>query len=222
VTEILTEITTVPVTQTAQSPSTTLTGSDKECDCTVLTLTKTFVNTGVTSYETILSTSTNSVSASETIPPSLSPASDAATFTNADTTYQNEVIARHNLYRRRHYASDLTWNFELANYAKEYLENNNLCFKLTNSTGIYGENLAGGYSTTTGAIDAWYNEVSFFNFETHEPSSDSAHFSQLVWRATTEVGCYTYDCGDVGFRQVVACEYKPRGNINGMYVQNVL
>ncbi|ODQ63784.1 PR-1-like protein, partial [Nadsonia fulvescens var. elongata DSM 6958] len=139
----------------------------------------------------------------------------------ADISYQNDVLDRHNLYRRRHHVPDLTWNDDLANYAKEYLDNHNLCFQLEHSGGSYGENLAGGFSTAA-AIDAWYNEVSLYDFNKSEFSSATGHFTQVVWKGSTEVGCYTYQCGNVGFWWVVACEYYPRGNIIGWFAENVL
>lgn len=53
----------------------------------------------------------------------------------------------------------------------------------------------------------------------------TGHFTQLVWRDTTDVGCAAVDCGYVGENEggrperalgwYVVCEYSPGGNIVG-------
>ena len=42
--------------------------------------------------------------------------------------------------------------------------------------------------------------------------ADVAHYTQLVWRDTTHVGCAVERLGD---RSVLACRYAPPGNIDG-------
>ena len=42
--------------------------------------------------------------------------------------------------------------------------------------------------------------------------ADVAHYTQLVWRDTTHVGCAVESRGD---RSVLACRYAPPGNIDG-------
>ncbi|KAF2221465.1 CAP domain-containing protein [Elsinoe ampelina] len=50
------------------------------------------------------------------------------------------------------------------------------------------------------------------------------HFSQMVWKSTTEVGCATYDCGSSATGVLknyggifTVCNYNPAGNYQGQY-----
>ena len=45
----------------------------------------------------------------------------------------------------------------------------------------------------------------------------TGHFTQLIWKATSEIGCYNRQCGG---SQYLMCEYKTPGNVvgdNGRY-----
>ena len=55
--------------------------------------------------------------------------------------------------------------------------------------GPNGENLAEGYANATASIEAWGNEREKYNFQDGGFSEDTGHFTQLVWKATTTVGC---------------------------------
>ena len=54
------------------------------------------------------------------------------------------------------------------------------------------------------------------------------HFSQIVWKSTTEVGCATVVCDKLGnvdsgsSLPFTVCNYNPPGNSNGEYADNVL
>jgi uncharacterized protein YkwD len=86
---------------------------------------------------------------------------------------------------------------------------------LTHSGGKYGENLGLGY-TTTGVVDAWYDEKSYYN-----PSSPAAsHFTQVVWKSTTKLGCAKITCDNI-WGQYTICSYDPAGNVGGQYAANV-
>ena len=56
-------------------------------------------------------------------------------------------------------------------------------------------------------------------------SESTGHFTQLVWKDTTKVGCGAVHCnsnvnnGASGWYLV--CEYTPRGNVIGAFKQNV-
>ncbi|ODQ63783.1 hypothetical protein NADFUDRAFT_71453 [Nadsonia fulvescens var. elongata DSM 6958] len=84
VTKIITEVLTVPATESSYTQKISAVSPDEECDCTVLTLTNTVVRTGVTSYETILSTLSNTII--PTTPLDSSMASTTAIFADSSTT----------------------------------------------------------------------------------------------------------------------------------------
>jgi len=53
------------------------------------------------------------------------------------------------------------------------------------------------------------------------------HFSQIVWKGTTHVACYTKTCkklGNVDGDDIpfTVCNYSPPGNYDGEYGDNVL
>jgi hypothetical protein len=44
-----------------------------------------------------------------------------------------------------------------------------------------------GYPSFKSAVDAWYNEVQSYNFNSPGWSGATGHFTQLVWKDTTKV-----------------------------------
>jgi hypothetical protein len=85
--------------------------------------------------------------------------------------------------------------------------------------GSYGENLAQGYASPTLAIDGWANEESEYDYEKRKFSTGAGHFTQLVWKNTTAVGCGAADCDEKGW--LLVCEYNPMGNVIGAFGGNV-
>jgi hypothetical protein len=106
----------------------------------------------------------------------------------------------------------------------------------------YGENLSWGSPTRTGtqAVDGWYCEIEVYDFDrpvlgggvthgcsgTANPNKVTGHFTQVVWKATTRLGCAKNKCSiDGTSHDLWACEYDPPGNFNanqpGVLSQNV-
>lgn len=57
----------------------------------------------------------------------------------------------------------------------------------------------------------WYSEESNFNYNTGESKGGViTHFTQVVWKKTTEVGMATATSADTWF---TVARYKPRGNM---------
>ena len=78
------------------------------------------------------------------------------------------------------------------------------------------------------AVDGWYNELSQYDFGSPGFSDATGHFTQLVWQATTSIGC-AFAAGDLvdssGVSSptiFVVCEYDPPGNYAGEFETNVL
>lgn len=79
----------------------------------------------------------------------------------------------------------------------------------------YGENLAaGGLSSWDQVINMWGGERTKYDYNNPGFSSQTGHFTQMVWKNTKSIGCAWKQCpGSVG--TFVACEYSPAGNIVG-------
>jgi uncharacterized protein YkwD len=133
------------------------------------------------------------------------------------------LVDAHNRVRARHCAAPLTWSPKLAQVAQQWasaLRDKGCVFG--HSSGSYGENLAAG---TSGVLDAeavvkmWYDEVAHYKFPGGGFSAQTGHFTQVVWRGTTHVGCGRSQCKGM---DIWVCEYDPAGNWEGQYRQNVL
>ncbi|KAG2494167.1 hypothetical protein HYH03_007802 [Edaphochlamys debaryana] len=90
-----------------------------------------------------------------------------------------------------------------------------------------------------GAINAWYGEVNWYDFETLSSFRDNwsnsiGHFTQLVWKSSTQVGCgvatsperMVFPSGTVfmGGCKVIVCRFDPWGNYanDAAFRENVL
>lgn len=130
------------------------------------------------------------------------------------------VLSTSNRYRKQHNASSLAWNATLASFAGTYLAGaqRDDC-RFAHSGGPYGENIALGYGNASAAVEAWGDERRVYDFGKGEFGEDTGHFTQLVWKDTRAVGCERVLCGPRGW--FVACEYWPRGNVQGEYKEEV-
>ncbi|KAG8929584.1 hypothetical protein FRC03_003235 [Tulasnella sp. 419] len=136
---------------------------------------------------------------------------------------QQEYLNRHNSFRAQHGAAPLSWSAS-AEAAAQVWANKCVFQHGGGKAGGFGENLAagtGGFSIQA-AIDAWtIKEVGAYN-----PQNPTAsHFTQVVWKGTTQVGCAVAVCDNNIFPGAKAnyhvCEYFPAGNVIGFFDQNV-
>ncbi|CRL18314.1 Allergen V5/Tpx-1 related [Penicillium camemberti] len=106
--------------------------------------------------------------------------------------FKDDMLKVTNEYRANHDANPLQWNNTLADYSREWAE---ACI-WKHSKSSYGENLAYGYQNVSAAVIAWGDEGDMYNFG--KPTGfteETGHFTQLVWKATTQVGCAAVNCG---------------------------
>jgi len=152
--------------------------------------------------------------------------SAAKSDTSADTSGSDidQYLSAHNSVRAQHGAAALTWNNTLADAAQQWADGCKFVHS-GGSLGPYGENLAAGtgssYDIAT-AIKSWTDEVSQYDASNPQPS----HFTQVVWKATTQVGCALQMCNGIfaasfGEASYYVCEYYPQGNVIGEFAQNV-
>ncbi|KAJ4366857.1 hypothetical protein N0V83_007385 [Neocucurbitaria cava] len=153
---------------------------------------------------------------------------EAASTTSAeytkDDTFRDSILNVTNTYRKQHNATSLEWNETLADFAKDWSDD---C-KFEHSGGPYGENLASGYPNASASVIAWGEERKEYDFRDGEFSTATGHFTQLVWKNTTQVGCSRTECnaGQTGGHGdapgwYVVCEYALAGNVIGAFVENV-
>jgi len=127
---------------------------------------------------------------------------------------QVDILAIHNFYRAKYNVPLLDWNDDIASYAADHTGD---CV-MHHTDGPYGENLGWGYSDAIAGVEAWYGEYNEYNYQAATFDGNSGHFTQVIWKGTTQVGCYIRDCSGTGY---LMCEYLPRGNMLGSYTENV-
>ncbi|GAA5920136.1 hypothetical protein JCM6882_007032 [Rhodosporidiobolus microsporus] len=146
------------------------------------------------------------------------------------------ALDAHNTLRKKHSAPDLTWSTDLANSAQAWASK--CVFKHGGGAALNsGENLAAYYgaSNVASGISMWANEASNYDFDNPGFSSSAGHFTQMVWKATTQLGCAEVKCAslpdpDSGSTmkdyQFLVCHYLSAGNIvgnaNKYFIDNVL
>jgi hypothetical protein len=91
-----------------------------------------------------------------------------------------------------------------------------------------GENLDLGYSPVITSVNGWGLERTQYDWSNPGFSEATGHFTQLVWKATTSVGCGRTNClGENNLPNnpdyFVVCQYYPPGNIvnPGFFAANV-
>ncbi|KAE8212319.1 hypothetical protein CF327_g4027 [Tilletia walkeri] len=167
-----------------------------------------------------------------TLKPSTTRTTPTATSTaGAQKAAELAILNAHNKYRARHGAPALTWDSNLAAFAANWA---NKCI-WAHSGGPYGENGASSVGmdmTMADSVGMWYGEILDYNFLKPDFSYATGHFTQLVWKDSTTVGCAIAACkpSQLGYNWPypgsaynVWCEYsKNPGNVIGDFAQNVL
>ncbi|MBV9948118.1 MAG: hypothetical protein JOZ69_14785 [Myxococcales bacterium] len=110
--------------------------------------------------------------------------------------------------------------------------NRNSDYAALGGKGSLGENIAAGSPTESiaTAVASWVNEEQFYNHATNTCTAptgqDCGHYTQIVWKTTTRVGCAKVHCttpiavlnGATSWDFSV-CDYAPPGNL---LINNVL
>ncbi|KAJ4793934.1 hypothetical protein LUZ62_045180 [Rhynchospora pubera] len=135
--------------------------------------------------------------------------------TQAQNTPQ-DYLDTHNEARSAVGVADIEWNNTLQAYAEDYANNRRGACDGSHSGGPYGENLYWAPTTSFTAIDAvnlWVDEKQYYDYSSNTCSKDCGHYTQVVWRDTTQVGCARGEC-DNG-ELLIICSYYPPGNYPG-------
>jgi len=126
-----------------------------------------------------------------------------------------EVLTVSNALRAKHGAPPLAWSPAVAKAAQAFIDT---CPTGHSGNSAYGENLGFGYATWTDVVNAWYAEQAQYDYTKPGFGFDTGHFTALVWRATTQVGCASKVCPKW---TTYVCNYDPPGNVDGGFQNNV-
>ncbi|HYO58230.1 CAP domain-containing protein [Archangium sp.] len=159
-------------------------------------------------------------------------ASKPGAKTQASASLAAEMVAAHNEARAKTKPTPkpalpkLTWSPEAAKVAQSWA--NECRFEHNKNRGKYGENLAAaappGSKTNAQAVEDWVSEVADYSYSKNKcaPGKMCGHYTQVVWRNTTQVGCATAICtknSPFGAQfpkwQLWVCNYTPPGNYVG-------
>ncbi|KAL6622355.1 hypothetical protein ACP70R_032234 [Stipagrostis hirtigluma subsp. patula] len=129
-----------------------------------------------------------------------------------------DIVNEHNVFRAKEHVPPLKWNATLAKFAQQYAEKLKATgCKMEHSTSPYGENLMWGSGPLTWkkTVDEWSAEKKSYNYgsNTCEPGKMCGHYTAVVWKDTTGVGCGRVKC--TAGETMEVCSYWPPGNYQG-------
>lgn len=135
----------------------------------------------------------------------------------------SELLSAQNKYRTEMSEQPLSWSDDLAAGAQawaRHLADDVHSLRHSGEAGV-GENLAmwsAGRATLTGLVDLWGAEKRYFvatSFPSVSTTGDwrtVGHYTQMIWKRTTELGCGLATGGGYDF---LVCRYAPQGNFMG-------
>ncbi|KQK20917.1 pathogenesis-related protein 1 [Brachypodium distachyon] len=132
----------------------------------------------------------------------------------------SDYVAPHNATRAAVSVGPVTWDNTVAAYAQNYANARKADCALVHSGGtLYGENLfwgSGSTWTAKNAVDMWAAEKQYYTYATNTCAAGKVcgHYTQVVWAASTKIGCARVVC-DNNKGVFIICSYDPPGNMNG-------
>lgn len=162
-----------------------------------------------------------------------------------DQAFQAAIQSQQNMYRNRHHAASLgNSNPTSKSWAKRYAKELSDSFRFAHNPQLrslgLGENLyrkmssrpfsrsasaCAGYAKS--AVDAWYEEISMYNFGNPGFTSETGHFTALVWKSTNDAGhglafSASSNPSNGYYYLTVVSNYSPPGNVQGRFQSEVL
>ena len=130
----------------------------------------------------------------------------------------DQIIDRHNFWRADVGVGEISYSSEMADAAliwAQKLKRKGCAFE--HSGNGFGENLfkgTVGFYTAADAVDSWAGEKQDYNYDKNKcrPGAMCGHYTQIVWKNTTEVGCAKMECDGM---VTWVCNYNPPGNYVG-------
>lgn len=127
------------------------------------------------------------------------------------------ILEAHNKARADVNLPPLTWSCKLAEMAQGWA--NRGIFEHSPDSD-FGENIAAALhpdSSPITSITAWWQEKSFWDNTAAQCQTGKAcyHYTQIVWKKTTEVGCGINRNSSGKMKMFFVCNYNPAGNFPG-------
>jgi pathogenesis-related protein 1 len=154
----------------------------------------------------------------------------AAVPTTLTPSEQQEMLTLHNALRAKYGSGALTWDATLASCAQDWAEERaRTSDAVVHRPGnTFGENTFSNEgccdpdefrSTPAAAMGFWGGEERFYDrtTETCQAGADCSHFTQVVWSATTKIGCGRafHNTPDGTTTAYWVCNYDAKGNSGG-------
>jgi pathogenesis-related protein 1 len=143
------------------------------------------------------------------------------------------IVSTHNKWRSQVGVADLTYSLELEVSAQawaDHLKTANRCrMRHSKPEGRYGENLYWASAliwsdgrrelqqvASSKPVDSWGGEIQDYSYANNSCRAGKmcGHYTQMVWRESTHVGCALAVCEDTR-EQIWVCQYQPAGNVVG-------
>ncbi|MGB0563408.1 MAG: CAP domain-containing protein [Spirulinaceae cyanobacterium] len=140
---------------------------------------------------------------------------------------QAEFLDTHNAVRAEVGLPPLVWSPEIAAIAQDWadhLAENGFRMQHRSMSDRQqyniGENIfwsAGQQSTPTQVVNSWASEKKDYNYRNNSCRGVCGHYTQIVWRDTTAVGCGMASGTHprYGRQEIWVCNYNPPGNYRG-------
>jgi uncharacterized protein YkwD len=138
------------------------------------------------------------------------------------------ITAAHNAVRAGVGVGPMTWDPEVAAIAQAWA---NQCIDQEAPLGLIdhnagrsdgypeyvGENIYGssGAASGTDAVALWASEAEDYDYATNTCAGICGHYTQVVWAASTKLGCGISSCPGLTYGNSVVCNYAPGGNYGG-------
>jgi uncharacterized protein YkwD len=117
----------------------------------------------------------------------------------------------------------MSWDATVAAAAQSWADQCNFSHY---TAGKYGQNLyasaGGGYPSAQSVVDDWISEVANYDYTANSCSGTCGHYTQVVWRTSTSLGCGIKFCStnspfgsQFSNWYIVVCNYLPPGNFVG-------
>jgi len=152
-------------------------------------------------------------------PPVAKPAPAAKTGSRMSSQDAKAITDHHNKVRSQVGVGGLKWSPTLATFAQDWADRlaATSCSMKHRPDNNYGENLFQGtlgYYKALDASKAWESEKKDYKGGeiTRANVKPVGHYTQMVWRDTTSMGCGEASCNKM---LIIACNYDPPGNFLG-------